>query len=59
MNKGDTVEVDTFEEGKEHISTKESNGHDSTIRILRWTGLLSFPLKIFHFCCKMETFISS
>ena len=28
----------TFEEGKEQIYTKKSKAHDSTIRILRWTG---------------------
>ena len=52
MNKGNTAEVNTFEEGKEQISTKESNGHDSTIRILRWTGLLNFPMEIFPFVVK-------
>ena len=41
MNKDNTAEVDTFEEGKEQIYKKESNGYDSTIRILRWTGLLA------------------
>ena len=48
-----TVEVNTFEEGKEKISTKKSNGHDSTIRILRWTGLFKLSMIIFIF--KMET----
>ena len=41
---GNTVEVNTFEEGKEKISTKKSNGHDSTIRILRWTGWFQFSM---------------
>ena len=45
MNKDNTAEVDTFEEGKEQIYSKELNGYDSTIRILRWTGQLFKPKK--------------
>ena len=47
MNKDNTAEVDTFEEGKEQIYNKESSGYDSTIRILRWTGLFKFTMIIF------------
>ena len=52
-NEGNTAEVDTFEEGKEQIYKKESNGYDSTIRILRWTGLFKFTMIIFGH--KMES----
>ena len=45
MNKDNTAEVDTFEEGKEQIYNKKLTGYDSTIRILRWTGQLFKPTK--------------
>ena len=52
-----TVGVTNFEEGKEQISTKEPNAHDSTIIVLRWTGLFKFSMIIVGF--KLEFFLQN
>ena len=36
--------MEDFEEGKEKIYAKESNGDGTTIRILRWTGWFQFSI---------------